>query len=89
MKSIETNLVLRRAKEGKKMELIFVVGAAAIVWLYFVNAAICYVVVGGGVLSIFLTAMMSKILKARKKAGVKIESLQPAPKGLVISQDPT
>ena len=71
------------------MELIFIVFAAAIVWLYFVNAAICYVVVGGGALGIFMTVMISKILKARNEAGVKVDSFQSAPKGLVISQDPT
>ena len=48
------------------MELIFVVFAAAIVWLYFVNATVCYVVVGGGVLGIVMAVIMSKALKARK-----------------------
>jgi hypothetical protein len=82
------------------MELIFVVFAAAIVWLYWVNATVCYVVVGGGVLGIVMAVIMSKILKARKlsvarepvnglEARAKVVSFQSAPKGLVISQDPT
>ena len=82
------------------MELIFVVAAAAIVWLYFVNAAACYVVVGGGFSGIVMAVIVSKILKARKlkvtmesvnrvEAGAKVISFQPAPKGLAISQDPT
>jgi hypothetical protein len=82
------------------MELIFVVAAAAIVWLYWVNATVCYVVVGGGVLGIVMAVTMSKILKARKlrvakesvnglEAGGRALSFQSAPKGLVISQDPT
>ena len=82
------------------MELIFVVAAAAIVWLYWVNATVCYVVVGGGVLGIVMAVIMSKILKARKlsvarepvnglEARAKVVSFQSAPKGLVISQDPT
>jgi NADH dehydrogenase FAD-containing subunit len=82
------------------MELIFVVFAAAIVWLYWVNATVSYVVVGGGVLGIVMAVTMSKILKARKlrvakesvnglEAGGRVLSFQSAPKGLVISQDPT
>jgi membrane protein YdbS with pleckstrin-like domain len=82
------------------MELIFVVAAAAIVWLYWVNATVCYVVVGGGVLGIFMAVIMSKILNAHKlkvrmesvnnlEAGVKVSPFQSAPKGLVVSQDPT
>ena len=82
------------------MELIFVVAAAAIVWLYWVNATVCYVVVGSGVLGIAMAVIMSKILKARKvkvtmesvnsvEAGAKVVLFQSAPKGLVISQDPT
>ena len=82
------------------MELIFVVAAAAIVWLYWVNATVCYVVVGAGVLGIVMAVTMSKILKAHKvkvamesvnglEAGAKVVPFQSAPKGLVISQDPT
>ena len=82
------------------MELIFVVAAAAIVWLYWVNATVCYVVVGAGVLGIVMAVTMSKILKAHKvkvamesvnglEARAKVVSFQSAPKGLVISQDPT
>ena len=82
------------------MELIFVVAAAAIVWLYWVNATVSYVVVGGGVLGIVMAVIMSKILKARKlsvarepvnglEARAKVVPFQSAPKGLVISQDPT
>lgn len=82
------------------MELIFVVVAAAIVWLYWVNAMVCYVVVGSGVLGIVTAVIMSKILKGRKlkvimesvnsvEARAKVVPFQPAPKGLVISQDPT
>jgi hypothetical protein len=82
------------------MELIFVVFAAAIVWLYWVNATVCYVVVGAGVLGIAMTVIMSKALKARKlkvatesvnslEAGARIVTFQSAPKGLVISRDPT
>ena len=82
------------------MELIFVVAAAAIVWLYWVNATACYVVVGAGVLGIVMAVITSKILKARKlkvaiesvnglEAGAKVVPFQSTPKGLVISQDPT
>lgn len=82
------------------MELIFVIAAAAIVWLYFVNATVCYLAVGGGVFGVVMAVFMSKILKARKlkvatesvnglEAGAKVVSFQSAPKGLVISQDPT
>jgi O-acetyl-ADP-ribose deacetylase (regulator of RNase III) len=82
------------------MELIFVVFAAAIVWLYWVNAAVCYVVVGGGVLGIVMAVIMSKALKARKpkvatesvnrlEVGARVVTFQSAPKGLVISQDPS
>jgi len=82
------------------MELIFVVAAAGIVWLYWVNTTVCYVVVGGGVSGIVMAVIMSKILKARKpkvamesvnglRAGGKAGRFQSAPKGLVISQDPT
>jgi len=84
------------------MELIFVVGMALIVWLYFVNATLCYIVVGGGVLSIVMLALFSKAFKARKVAtrvesgepvinlegAVRIGTLRPETKGLVISQDP-
>ena len=78
------------------MELIFVVAVAAIVWLYFVNAVVCYVVVGGGISAIVTAVLLSKTLKARKlivsekpvtnlEAGVRIGSLHPEPKGLVVS----
>jgi len=82
------------------MELIFIVAAAAIVWLYWVNVTVCYVVVGSGVLGIVMAVIMSKMLKARKlkvaresvnslEAGAKVVLFQSAPKGMVISQDPT
>ena len=82
------------------MELIFIVAAAAIVWLYWVNVTVCYVVVGSGVLGIVMAVIMSKMLKARKlkvaresvnsfEAGAKVVPFQSAPKGMVISQDPT
>jgi len=82
------------------MELIFVVAAAAMVWLYFVNITVCYIVVGGGVLGIVMAVIMTKVLKARKlkvamesvnslEAGAKVVPFHSTPKGLVISQGPT
>ena len=85
------------------MELLFVVVAAAIMWLYFVNATVCYLVVGGGFAGIVMAVIISKILKARKlkvrmesgevvnnfEAGAKVGLFHPRPEDLVISQDPT
>ncbi len=82
------------------MEIIFVILAAAMVWLYFVNATVCYIVAGSCVLGIVMAVTMSKILKARKLkvriesvdslgARVRIVPFQPAPKGMTVSQDPT
>ena len=82
------------------MELIFIVAAVALAWLYWVNATVCYVVVGCGVLGVVMAVIMSKMLKARKlkvaresvnslEAGAKVVLFQSAPKGMVISQDPT
>ena len=73
------------------MELIFVVATALIVWLYFVNAALCYLVVGGGVSGIVMAVILSKILKARKlrvRIESKVGAFRHGAKDLIISQDP-
>ena len=55
------------------MEIIFLAGAAAIVWLYLFNTTLCYVVVGGGYLAILLSLISSRILKARRlKVGMAV-----------------
>ena len=49
------------------MEIIFLAGAAAIVWLYLFNATLSYVVVGGGYLALLLTLITARILRTRRQ----------------------
>ena len=56
------------------MEIIFLAGAAAIVWRYFFNATLCYGVLGGGYLAILLSLITSRIHDARKLK-VRMESV--------------
>ena len=62
------------------MELIFLAGAAAVVWLYLFNATLCYVVVGDGYLALLFSPLASRIQRARKrKAGMaSLHRLEPA-----------
>jgi hypothetical protein len=62
------------------MELIFLAGAAAVVWLYLFNATLCYVVVGGGYLAILVSLFVSRIQKARslKVRTASVHRLEPA-----------
>ena len=54
------------------MEIIILAAAAGVVWLYFCNAMVCYVVVGGGYLAIVMSMIISRTLKARKlKVGME------------------
>ena len=52
------------------MEILFLAGAAAVVWLYLFNATLCYIVVGGGYAAILLSLITAKILKARRLVSV-------------------
>ncbi len=56
------------------MEIIFLAGAAAIVWLYLFNATLTYTIVGGGYLAILISLLVSRILRARR-AKVKVVPL--------------
>jgi hypothetical protein len=49
------------------MEIIFLGGAAAVVWLYLFNATLSYVIVGGGYLAVLVSLMTLRILKARRQ----------------------
>jgi hypothetical protein len=53
------------------MEIIFLAGAAAVVWLYLFNTTLSYVIVGGGYLAVLVSLITLRILKARRqKAGL-------------------
>ena len=62
------------------MELIFLAGAAAVVWLYLFNPTLCYVLVGGGYLVILVSFLASRIQKARSmKVGMaSVQRVEPA-----------
>jgi len=49
------------------MEIIFLAGAAAIVWLYLFNASLSYILVGGGYLAVLLSLITARILRARRQ----------------------
>ena len=53
------------------MEIIFLVAAAAIVWLYLFNTTLCYILVGGGYVAILMFLITARILKARRLVSVK------------------
>ena len=62
------------------MELIFLAGAAAVVWLYLFNTTLCYVLVAGGYVAILVSLLASRIQKARSmKAGMaSVQRVEPA-----------
>jgi hypothetical protein len=64
------------------MELIFLAGAAAVVWLYLFNTTLCYVLVGGGYVAILVSLLASKIQKARSmKLGMaSVRRVEPDPR---------
>jgi hypothetical protein len=69
------------------MEIIFLAGAAAIVWLYLFNATLSYVMIGGGYLAILITLLASRILRARR-AKVRIAPLPRLEPALRVSPLP-
>ena len=62
------------------MELIFLAGAAAVVWLYLFNTTLCYVLVGGGYVAVLVSLLASRIQKARiMKVGMaSVQRVEPA-----------
>ena len=64
------------------MELIFLAGAAAVVWLYLFNTTLCYVLVAGGYVAILVSLLASRIQKARSmKVGMaSVQRVEPAPR---------
>ena len=69
------------------MELILLAGAAAVVWLYLFDSTLCYVLVGGGYLTILLSLLASRIQRARR-VRVRMASLHSLPPALRVGPVP-